>query len=346
MNSRFRGFTLVELLVVIAIIGVLVALLLPAVQAAREAARKTACFNNLKQIGLGLQNYHAAHSRFPAALTDGGRYNSNLNRNAGFGATEDHYDEVRNITGWTYLLPYVEAQTLYDRYDFSVTSSMSNNKTKISVAGDDTINAEVCGTRLPWLECPSMETAGERSSFQEGMEHIFSRRNAVRTSYLFSTGAFFSESALWESLSSDIRRGAFGNNGAASLRQIVDGSSNTIAVGEAVSGDQIGGKTLSHYGPWGLTGTYTCCHGVVFSNSSYRVNGTVNPQNANEFHINTDWPYDNLPDRSTRGVFGSSHPGGAHFAMCDGSVQYLQESMDYNVLLRMNYIADEEIVSR
>jgi prepilin-type N-terminal cleavage/methylation domain-containing protein/prepilin-type processing-associated H-X9-DG protein len=112
----FRGFTLVELLVVIAIIGVLVALLLPAVQAAREASRRIKCSNHLKQIGIGLHNYHDAIQRLPFASAWG----------------------VGQAGTWvSFTLPYVEQQPLYQMFDFNVAMSHSNNKaaveTKVSL---------------------------------------------------------------------------------------------------------------------------------------------------------------------------------------------------------------------
>ena len=104
-----RGFTLVELLVVIAIIGILIALLLPAVQAAREAARRSQCTNNMKQLGLALHNYHDTHLVFPPAGLDYGL--------AMTGGTEPPGKTVKNMNGLVLLLPYLEQQPLFDKFD-------------------------------------------------------------------------------------------------------------------------------------------------------------------------------------------------------------------------------------
>src|SRR5437773_558439 len=106
-----RAFTLVELLVVIAIIGVLVALLLPAVQSARESARRMSCMNNLKQIGLALHNHHDAFGTFPPG-----------------GVTNGTCCGTQSGATWTiYILPFIEQQMLYDKYDFTQTNESSAN---------------------------------------------------------------------------------------------------------------------------------------------------------------------------------------------------------------------------
>jgi prepilin-type N-terminal cleavage/methylation domain-containing protein len=346
VRKQRRAFTLVELLVVIAIIGILVALLLPAVQAAREAARRMQCGNNLKQIGLTLHNYHDTYKRFPPALLNSGRRSNGVDR---------YYPEgVLNTTGWAMLLPFVEGETIHDKYDFNVCSSQSSPYGQPVLGMDNSdfnndgfVNGVLAGTRLKWMECPSDPSAGEITSYRPGTTHFYSRRRAVRTSYFFATGVFVDYHAPWQVYAGDIRRGAFGNQGAAKFADIQDGTSNCIAVGEGAGGAGIKQKRSSHYGPWGLTGTHTCCHGRVVSYSTTRVADPNNPARnlgyRNDWHINAIWRGD-VKQRTYAWVFNSHHPGGAQFVLCDGSTQFLPEIMDYETFCRLNYIADGDPV--
>ena len=147
-RGRRRGFTLVELLVVIAIIGALVALLLPAVQAAREAARRTQCKNNLRQLGLALQNHHGAQGHFPAGVVA----NNNDFRNG------EH-------SGFVFLLPYLEQNALFENYD------QSQPWTSVG-------NLAVGAAHLQMLTCPSNVT----EVVQQG------KLSAAPTDYAFSKG--------------------------------------------------------------------------------------------------------------------------------------------------------------
>lgn len=346
-KTRSLGFTLVELLVVIAIIGILVALLLPAVQAAREAARRMQCGNNLKQAGLALHNYHDTYKVFPPALLNSGRCNdggaptcANTYYSPASGATAGN---IRNHTGWMFLLPFFEQSALADKIDFSIPSNMSNSHASGTVGPGDTFNATFVSQRMPMLECPSHPQAGEDSTYQAGTAtQAYTRRGAKRASYLFSTGVYTDYNRPWHIFSGNIRQGAFGNNGAAKFRDITDGTANSIAIGEAVGGRF---KTSSHYGPWGLTGTHTSVHGrVVTCHSSQIVDTCTGNDRKENWGINSPWNND-AQNRSYAWVFGSLHPGGAQFAMCDGSTQFLAETMDYFVLVRLAYIHDGQAVT-
>jgi prepilin-type N-terminal cleavage/methylation domain-containing protein/prepilin-type processing-associated H-X9-DG protein len=330
MNSRRRtGFTMIELMVVMSVIALIVALLAPAVHQAREAARQMQCRNNLKQIGLALAFYHDQAGSFPPALLNSGRYDdfqfySGQNR-------------VLNTTGWTFLLPGLDQTTLYHQYNFNVCSS-SSSPLLMPVSGNDDTNADVLQNALSVLQCPSHKDAGERSTHFPGTPDIYSRRDARRTSYMFAAGAFTDWDSPWSTLRSDVRQGVFGNNGAASIRDITDGTSNTIAVGEAHGGTVT--KTSPNFGPWGLNGTHSCCHGRVLSDSRT----STDPEYFTDLRwtINGSW---DASGRSYAWVFGSSHSGGgANFLLADGSVKFLSDSMNYRTFCLMNYIHDGQPV--
>ncbi len=328
--SRRRGFTLIELLVVIAIIAVLVAMLLPAVQQARESARRSQCRNNLKQIGLALHDYHSTYNVLPPALLHSGRYNVA----AFFTGT----NRVLNTTGWAFLLPSLDQQAAFNQYDFNSCSSTSSPYS-LPAAGTDATNAAVItGMSAGFMVCPSQPDGGERSTAYTG-NAFYQRVAAVRTSYLFATGVFTDYDGTYKSTSSDIRQGTFGNSGAARFQEITDGLSTTIAIGEAHGGR---GKTSSDYGPWGLTGTHTCCHGrVVHSSSGDVLPSSYSATDVRDWRINAAYAND-AQGRAYAWGFNSSHPGGAAFLFNDGSVKFLAQVIDYRMFTLANYTHDNE----
>jgi prepilin-type N-terminal cleavage/methylation domain-containing protein len=199
-SYRLHGFTLVELLVVIAIIGVLVSLLLPAVQASREAARKTTCASHLRQIGISLNTYHVAHEAFPPGCTDWRPLGNTTNRQLAWSA---------------FILPFLEAQSVYDLLD-------------LSKAFDSVENSRGAATPVPIFRCPSSSHSGPTVE------------NRGRTDY----GGIFGERI---NSPNNPPKGIMLLNRAVSLKQITDGVSHTVIVAEDTfwsDGQWINGRNI------------------------------------------------------------------------------------------------------
>ncbi len=259
-HARLRrtGFTLIELLVVIAIIAILIALLVPAVQKVREAAARTQCTNNLKQMGLALHAYYDQHKAFPPAKINCGTQDGN------YIAAHSYYPGkpfVYNHTGFVLLLPYLEQQALYDMYDFDTPSSNCNwggGGTAGTLANGGikpgSPNAIVVGTLLPVYTCPADKNPPE--VVNDTTSNVYARTNARRSNYLFNCGLGDDYSNNYNGASAGA--GAFGNNGGARFPQITDGSSSTIAIGEARQDHD-----ATEYGPYWGCGTHTAVSGYI-----------------------------------------------------------------------------------
>jgi prepilin-type N-terminal cleavage/methylation domain-containing protein len=324
-RSPQRGFTLIELLVVIAIIAILIALLLPAVQQAREAARRTQCRNNMKQIGLALHNYHDVFGVFPPALIGSGR------RAPCNGPT-------LNTTGFVLLLPYLDQSPLYNQYNFNVPSSVSNPLCGSSPlppgAPNDTLNRAIYERRLAAYLCPSDSGGPNWTSSVNTPGDFYSGNNVARSNYLFGTGVHTDYSGP-HGAQARTSRGVFGNDGACTITDIKDGSSNTIAVGESKQLGKTGSTTgvpddLPNFGPFWGAGVHTCCH-------------MYTPTDDVRFTVNGRYNTGNLAARAAQYAWGhgSYHVGGAHYLMGDGAVRFISENIDFvNVFQYLNLAAD------
>jgi prepilin-type N-terminal cleavage/methylation domain-containing protein/prepilin-type processing-associated H-X9-DG protein len=327
-----RGFTLVELLVVIAIIGVLVALLLPAVQAAREAARRTQCTNNLKQHGLALANYESAKKYFPAGRHGCQRpYPPNDSHNLGGCAIDTLPNAAVTEDGaslFVELLPFLEEGTLYDmvHYDLGglfneVEPYYQNSGTSWYSIAD---HKKVVATILGAMRCPSsaVEKVIVDSSYGTGGIIVqtpvgsyagCSGQNSriIRNNPALKTAAYSNNDVAYF-----LNDGLFLYKLKKKRKQVTDGTSSTIAIGEVAEEDSAG------YSVWAWAWR---------DGSSMR--NTVNPIN----------PSPNMPDRGSG--FASNHAGGANFAFIDGHVAFISENISTVAYQASSTIAGGEIIS-
>jgi len=209
-EPRRIGFTLIELLVVIAIIGVLVALLLPAVQQAREAARRSQCKNNLKQMGLALHNYHDSFQVLPpSAINPGALYAPALGMASG---------SVRNITGYLLMLPYLDQAPIYNQINFS----MGTGQSDLSGLGGGADQSAVAAKKLSVFRCPT------DVPYAEVLNGGYGVTNAYRVSYGFvhDHNEWYGYPSYGAQTNSD--KAAFGMNGAARIADLRDGTTNTM----------------------------------------------------------------------------------------------------------------------
>lgn len=312
-----KGFTLVELLVVIAIIGILVGLLLPAVQAAREAARRMSCGNNLKQIGLALHNYNSAYNSFPvAALWKQGDMLSTASSPAPI---------PRNFTWIAALLPYYEGSALYNSINYSA---------PLWGAAPQQVNGKnIASINIPTFLCPSDPAFG-------GGANVPNRHGLAWTNYAGCEGYDW-----WRRANHPIS-GVFNLNTYTKLSAITDGTSNTLAVVECstqaaeplpgVAGHLKNGGGKPRGGgsdnavfrslllatntnddvtqSWRLPNPEGTVSGFWWRAAPY----AMQPTFLHCFGMNNNWP-----------GASSRHTGGAQAVKCDGSVAFLSDTLDY-----------------
>jgi prepilin-type N-terminal cleavage/methylation domain-containing protein len=299
-----RGFTLIELLVVIAIIAILIALLLPAVQQAREAARRTQCKNNMKQIGLAIHNYHDVYKMFPTGSVP--RYvsgNNFVNQSA---------------WGWhSFILPMIDQAPLFsslgvnDRKLYDVTSAATSRGELDNLFPP--LNAFMCpsDTTGPRLRA-GMIRANFNGNGQSGITGPTNNWRPPTSNYPGVCGYRDVNRPLGPGKNRPAQRGVFYNLSRVSFRDIADGTTNTLFVGErdrrCGAGSWIGNRAPRGGGTRGAD--YT------FGRISVPINDIL-PNTGNRSRNCTDG-------------FGSKHAGGSQFVLGDGSVRFISENIDSN----------------
>ncbi len=325
MMRRRTAFTLIELLVVIAIIAVLIGLLLPAVQKVREAAHRAHCQNNLKQLGLALHNHHDSKGRFPLGA-------------------DNQKPLPGSAPGTTFMLelyPYLEQEAAYkqfdryapgapDGYGGTIPMVRSNNST-----GPDPVTAKVVRSLL----CPSDRLGGEISTMHSPLPPhqlggIWSHSN-----YL----AFFGDSnsgAAWDARLKQNYNAAFGFQYGARLADITDGTSNTMVIGEYLTG------LPQAEAPYDNRGVHWI---------GARIYTQSGPNSSSPDMFFPAWhsyhrPELNLPSASssrdqTTAASRSRHPGGVHVLLADGSIRFVRQTIALGVWRALGSTRGGEVVS-
>lgn len=327
-----RAFTLVELLVVIAIIGVLVALLLPAVQAARESARRTQCSNQIKQIGLALHNFDSAFMKFPPAGTG-----------YSWCAAGNDELEIYNSNGMVLLLPYLEQGPLFEKFNLkeasASTGSAATTNTTGTMVGDPTTNgnAAAAGTIIRNFLCPSDATPDPRGRLSGVHYGPGGSLRGAATNYDFITSdRDFSICNNWRDQTGSAKR-MFGENSTTRPADVTDGLSNTFAIGETTRWHVNGAAFAWAYRTWVMTGIDP---------------GTSDP-GINHWHLPNVHPtWQNPPYTPVMGrlrtwwaASGSLHPQGTYFAFGDGSVRFVSQNTDLTTLERLSAMGDGQPAS-
>lgn len=341
----WRGFTLVELLVVIAIIGILIALLLPAVQAAREAARRSQCTNNLKQLALAMLNYEDTYKCLPP-----GR----MGTSPPSCAWNSHTGTCNAASPIYHMLPFIEQQAVWDQIGGSITVGSYT----VPPGGDwvNDGNYPPYRQRISAVMCPSDGHAQ--------LPHP-NNGNIATVNYVFSRGDWIADTIPDPDVTLDISpRGVFRGGRCITLAEITDGTSNTIAISErpVYSGDQY--KILGSYcanvaglntspviamSQKGANGrlnctTYPPSHRRVGESwaSGYAIctafNTVIGPNGPHVSNAYGEWGWGVFPAQSY-------HPGGVNGAMCDGSVRFISETIDTGDLSKPQLLVSQTVLN-
>jgi len=319
----------VELLVVIAIIGILIALLLPAVQAAREAARRAQCSNNLKQLGLALHNYHDTYRTFPFAWM--------VDMDGMFAGGPP------NAQVWgCRILPYLEQQAIYDQYDNDLPAFIGVSAGNVALI-QTSLNAYICPStpKDPGARIHHADVTGAGFPFQwDTAASDYTASTGVRGDFAtvayaaFPGGSGGPREGVMLYTGTDITAPPAKDENNSSIATITDGTSNTIIVGERAGGPDI----------------YMGNQPIPTSHPLYPLFAPVNGTGWGDILNGEHWVagslYDGMPgpdggpciinctNRRTAGYY-AFHPGGAQFLLADGAVKFLSETVDSFIMAAM-----------
>lgn len=302
------GFTLVELLVVIAIIGILIGLLLPAVNAAREAGRRTQCKNNLKQLGLAALNFMGDRGCLPPGCRDDG-----VTRHEAW--------------GWgVFLLPYLDFRGLYKNLN------VDNHKLMdVFTMVPDAKN--LLASPISGFRCPSDNTPDQMPWNLRPFSGVGNtgKWELATSNYVGCQGLLDVKDNVRNSGSSTENNGVIFPNSATTPQQITDGMSHTLMLGERDRrcGSAFVAGTRNPEG-CAFCGVYECLGRVsMYFNNNQLSPGQVDPSITMPLTLITGGNGPSCPNNTCGEGFDSSHPGGANFVFCDGSVHFLSDSIDF-----------------
>ena len=363
-NSR-HGFTLVELLVVIAIIGLLVGLLLPAVQAAREAGRRMQCTNKLKQLGTAVHNYASSNKEKLPAGTDYKFYRGTATSDAsanGYVGSKPTKPGKQGFSQLFWLTPYMEMSSIYDSVDLNYSAYYylnqgysQRNSTAVSTSTDKKVRGvyALCKSKVPVFNCPSFNdemtntdakdvgTYGPLSSYQGFAGVIWTQaivsgkaatdpNTYVVTQENANTIPSFSETGTYGSVPDN---GVFTWGKQIKLSQISDGTSNTYMLGEVPTPKISEAKSvpdLVNQYPFYMRAWFVGAdqNGRMFQCKVVKDFGLNEVPDASNTSASSGLKFNNMP-------FGSYHTGGCNIARADGSVDYVSDSIDKYVYRQM-----------
>lgn len=291
LHKSIQGFTLVELLVVIAIIGILIGMLLPAVQSVREAARRTSCQNNLRQIGLAIANFESSRRKLPPGrigCDDTGDLMTINDCPIGLSP-----ESKNGASGFVSILPELEQSGVYEQLSVNIGGLWNRDVNDLGWY-DDVGKNEGVKQQLDVYWCPSLNA--------RRINMVYYPVKAASSAYAFCNGSLAPNSTAY--LIKYKNTGAFLYRRQLKLRDIFDGLSNTMFVGEVTGPDLFESSNIWNY---------------ALANADC-LRSTANPLNT--------FPGDGLTFETQNAAFSSSHPGGASFVFGDSSVRFLNETID------------------